>query len=125
MTVSYHQMADWVEEIAAQFPDEFFENLSGGIQVEERALPDPNFPPGAMYTMGQYCCTNLGRHIVLYYGSFTALMNGQSEDAWKKEIFRIIAHEFTHHLEGAAMIRDLEVKDEEFMEKMRHHYQKD
>ena len=42
---TYEQMGDWLEEIAGEFPDAFFEELDGGIQLEEAALPDPDFPP--------------------------------------------------------------------------------
>ena len=35
MIPSYDQMGDWLEEIAEQFPDAFFEDLDGGIQLEE------------------------------------------------------------------------------------------
>mgnify|MGYP000758195803 CR=1 FL=1 len=41
MIPSYEQMGDWLEEIAGEFPDAFFEELDGGIQLEEEALPDP------------------------------------------------------------------------------------
>ena len=73
MTPSYETMGDWLEEISQAFPDAFFEDLDGGIQLEEEALPDPEFPPGEMYIMGEYCHDVLGRYIVLYYGSFAAL----------------------------------------------------
>ena len=62
MVPTYEQMGDWLEEIAGGFPDAFFLDLDGGIQLEERALPDPDFPPGEMYIMGEYtaplppCC---------------------------------------------------------------------
>ena len=79
MVPSYETMGDWLEEIAQQFPDAFFEELDGGIQLEEQALPDPEFPPGEMYIMGEYCNDMLGRYIVLYYGSFAALL--ADEDA--------------------------------------------
>ena len=65
MVPSYETMGDWLEEIAQQFPDAFFEELDGGIQLEEQALPDPEFPPGEMYIMGEYCNDMLGRYIVL------------------------------------------------------------
>ena len=74
MVPSYQQMGDWLEEIAQQFPDAFFEDLDGGIQLEETALPDPDFPPGEMYIMGEYVHDSLGRYILLYYGSFAALL---------------------------------------------------
>ena len=79
MVPSYQQMGDWLEEIAQQFPDAFFEDLDGGIQLEETALPDPDFPPGEMYIMGEYVHDFLGRYILLYYGSFAALL--EEEDS--------------------------------------------
>ena len=80
MVPSYEQVGDWLEEISGDFPDVFFEELDGGIQLAEEALPDPEFPPGEMYIMGEYCHDLLGRYIVLYYGSFAALA-GQYRDA--------------------------------------------
>ena len=61
MIATYEQMGDWLEEIAAQFPEAFFEDLDGGIQLEENALPDPAFPEGEMYIMGEYVHDFLGR----------------------------------------------------------------
>ena len=66
MVPSYEQVGDWLEEISGDFPDVFFEELDGGIQLAEEALPDPEFPPGEMYIMGEYCHDLLGRYIVLY-----------------------------------------------------------
>ena len=51
MIPTYEQMGDWLEEIAGQFPEAFFADLDGGIQLEEGELPDPDFPPGEMYVM--------------------------------------------------------------------------
>lgn len=115
MIPTYEQMGDMLEEIAAEFPDAFFEGLDGGIQLEERELPDPAFPPGEMYIMGEYCHDLLGRYIVLYYGSFAALLKEEEEDVWLDEIFLTMAHEFTHHLEDTAMLHALDDADAEFL----------
>lgn len=115
MTPTYEQMGDMLEEITAEFPDAFFERLDGGIQLEERELTDPAFPPGEMYIMGEYCHDLLGRYIVLYYGSFAALLNEEEEDVWRDEIFLTVAHEFTHHLEDTAMLHALDDADAEFL----------
>ena len=74
MVPTYEQMGDWLEEIAQEFPEAFFEDLDGGIQLEQDALPDPDFPPGEMYVMGEYVHDMLGRYIMLYYGSFATLL---------------------------------------------------
>jgi len=115
MLPTYEQMGDMLEAIAAEFPDAFFEGLDGGIQLEEQALPDPAFPPGEMYIMGEYCHDLLGRYIVLYYGSFAALLAEEDEEIWLDEIFLTVAHEFTHHLEDTAMLHALDDADAEFL----------
>ena len=115
MVPSYNQMGDWLEEIVQEFPEAFFEDLDGGVQLEEEALPDPDFPPGEMYIMGEYVHDNLGRYILLYYGSFAALLEEDDEEGWKDEIFATVAHEFTHHLEETAGLHALDDKDLEFL----------
>ncbi len=115
MVLSYERMGDLLEEIAGEFPDAFFRELDGGIQLEEQALPDPDFPEGEMYIMGEYCHDMLGRYILLYYGSFAAVLAEEDEQAWREEIFATVAHEFTHHMEDTAMLHDLDDKDAEFL----------
>lgn len=115
MVPSYEQMGDWLEEIAQQFPEVFFEELDGGIQLEREELSDPDFPPGEMYIMGEYCHDALGRYILLYYGSFARLLEEEDEAVWKDEIFATVAHEFTHHMEDTAGLHALDDKDEEFL----------
>ena len=116
MLPTYDQMGDWLEEIAGEFPEAFFTDLDGGIQLEEKALPDPDFPPDEMYVMGEYVHDNLGRYILLYYGSFAALLSEEDEEAWRDEIFATVAHEFTHHLEETAGLHTLDDKDFEFLQ---------
>lgn len=115
MVPTYNQMGDWLEEIVQEFPEAFFEDLDGGIQLEEKALPDPDFPPDEMYIMGEYVHDNLGRYILLYYGSFAALLEEEDAEVWKDEIFATVAHEFTHHLEETAGLHALDDKDLEFL----------
>ncbi len=115
MTPTYEQMGDWLEEIAQQFPEAFFQELDGGIQLEEDELPDPDFPPGEMYIMGEYVHDMLGRYILLYYGSFVQLLSGEDEETWRDEIFATVAHEFTHHMEETAGLHALDDADAEFL----------
>lgn len=115
MVPTYDQMGDWLEEIAQQFPEAFFQELDGGIQLEEKALPDPDFPEGEMYIMGEYVHDLLGRYILLYYGSFAALLAEEDEETWQDEIFATVAHEFTHHMEETAGLHALDDKDAEFL----------
>ena len=125
MIPTYEQMGDMLEEIAAQFPDAFLEGLDGGIQLEEKELPDPDFPPGEMYIMGEYCHDLLGRYILLYYGSFAALLQEEDEEVWRDEIFATVAHEFTHHLEETAMLHALDDADAQFLRDALAEYQQE
>ena len=111
MTPTYDQMGNWLEEIAAEFPDAFFEDLDGGIQLDREAVPDENFPDGQMYVLGEYRHNMLGRYIVLYYGSFVKLYHDYDEEEWQEEIFATVAHEFTHHMEDTAGLHALDDKD--------------
>lgn len=115
MVPTYEQMGDWLDEIAQQFPEAFYEELDGGIQLEEGELEDPAFPAGEMYIMGEYCHDMLGRYILLYYGSFVQLFREENEEVWKEEIFATVAHEFTHHMEETAGLHALDDQDAEFL----------
>ena len=71
--------------------------------------------------MGEYCNDQMGRYINLYYGSFAALAEREnwSEEDWDAELYETLAHEFTHHVEGLAGERGLEIQDEVFLEQFR------
>ena len=124
MVPSYETMGDWLEEISQKFPDAFFEELDGGIQLEEQALPDPEFPPGEMYIMGEYCHDMLGRYIVLYYGSFAALAEREDwgQETWEDELYTTLSHELTHHMEGRGGLHALDDRDAEELEEYRREY---
>ena len=119
--LTFDQAGDLLDELAEEFPPEFYEDLNGGISLLPEALPDPDFPPGEMYILGEYRNDMMGRYINLYYGSFAAL--AQEEDwtveDWKRELHDTLAHEFTHHIEGRAGERGLERNDEQFIEEFR------
>ena len=54
MVPSYETMGDWLEEIAQQFPDAFFEELDGGIQLEEQAREAKQAALGADKDLAQF-----------------------------------------------------------------------
>ena len=64
----------------------------------------------------------LGRYIVLYYGSFAALLAEEDEETWKDELFATVAHEFTHHMEETAGLHALDDQDAEFLRRAREEY---
>lgn len=71
--LTFDQAGELLDEMAEEFPPEFYRDLNGGISLLPEALPDPEFPPGEMYTT--------------------------------------LAHEFTHHVEGLAGERGLDLRD--------------
>ena len=113
--LTFDQVGDLMDELADEFPPAFFDGLSGGIQLEEEAMPDPDFPPGEMYIMGQYCTDFTGNYIVLYYGSFAALLAEEPPEVWEDELFATLSHEFTHHMEHRGGLHALDDKDAAFL----------
>ena len=110
-----------LDEMAEEFPPEFYDELNGGIALLPEAKEDPEGEHGELYIMGEYCNDMMGKYINLYYGSFAALAGQEdwTEEDWEDELYTTLAHEFTHHIEGRAGERGLERKDEQFMEEFR------
>ena len=93
--LSFDQTADLLDEIAAVFPPVLFDGLNGGVNLQEDALPDPEFPGEDIYILGEYCDDLLGHYINLYYGSFAALAEREEWDqaAWEAELRTTLSHE--------------------------------
>ena len=120
MILSFDQVGDLLDEMAEEFPEEFYQDLNGGISLLPEAVEDPAGED--LYIMGEYCNDMMGRYINLYYGSFAALLAEEDEETWKDEIFATVAHEFTHHMEDTAGLHALDDKDAEFLRQAREAY---
>jgi len=111
--ISIDRMHEMLEEIAESFPQEFYEELNGGICL----LPDVKHSPyaraGDLYILGEYHRDVMGRYIYIYYGSFARVHRHLSEPELYEQLRSTVAHEFTHHLEDLSGERDLEIQDEE------------
>jgi len=103
---------DLLDEIAAELPVEIFRDLNGGVSL----LPDTKIsdkdPEGGLYTLGEYRRDQMGRYIVIYYGSLCAVHGNSSHNKMRKRLRDVLTHELTHHLESLAGERDLEIEDE-------------
>ena len=113
--MTFDEAGDLLDRMAEEFPEEFYADLNGGISLLPDEMPDPEFPPGEMYILGEYCDDQMGKYILLYYGSFAALLSDEDDTVWKDEIFATVAHEFTHHMEETAGLHALDDKDAEFL----------
>lgn len=114
MILSFDEAGAWLDDMYEAFPACFFKELNGGVALLPDVMRDPEFPDGdPVYFMGDYCDDMLGKHIDLYYGSFAALAETENwtEEDWEDELWTTLAHELTHHVEGLAMVGDLDEQD--------------
>ena len=87
---------------------------SASSSVEPGYLLHPADRSGTLYVMGQYRIDPaMGKYIVMYYGSFKRAYRHLDEDELTEEMRKVLRHEFRHHVEGRAGVRDLEVWDAE------------
>ena len=88
-------------------------------------MEDPEFPPGEMYILGEYCDDVLGLYINLYYGSFAALAEREEWDdaVWQEELRITLSHELTHHMENRGGLHALDDRDAEELALWRQEFQ--
>ena len=111
--VSIDRFEALLDALASELPAAFYEGLNGGIVIDAGHPLHPADQTGDLYIMGEYRTDPaMGRYIVLFYGSFRRVMGNLSEEAWREEMRDVLRHEFRHHVEGRAGVRDLEVWDE-------------
>ena len=101
MILSIDKVNDLLDEMAERFPEALFDGLNGGVNLLEEAVPDPDFPAGEMYILGEYCQDLLGNYINLYYGSFAALAEQENWDeaAWEDELYTTLGSVLPSDLE--------------------------
>ena len=112
--ISIDRFEEILSDLAEEIPQSFYEELNGGIVVEPGYLLHPEDRNGTLYVMGQYRIDPaMGKYIVMYYGSFKRAYRHLDEDELTEEMRKVLRHEFRHHVEGRAGVRDLEVWDAE------------
>ncbi len=117
--LTFDEANAYLDEVADGIPPDIYKELNGGVVL----LPDISLSREGpdLYTLGMYHYEphGLGRYISLYYGSFVQVFRGRSVRAQKEGLRDVLYHELTHHIESLAGVRDLEVKDEQFMQEYR------
>ena len=124
MVLTIDEVNDILDDFADAIPEVLFEGLNGGVNLLEEAVPDPEFPAGEMYILGEYMDDLLGNYINLYYGSFAALAEKEGWDraAWEQELRTTLSHELTHHMELRSGLHALDDRDEAELEEFRREY---
>lgn len=111
--VNIDEFEGLLNEVAEELPQVFYQELNGGILLQENAKVHPKARQDDLYILGEYTRSyTLGRFITIYYGSFMKMFAHLEAEPLKEEIRRVLRHEFRHHMEGQAGLRDLEVEDE-------------
>jgi hypothetical protein len=115
--ISIEEMETILDEIATELPQEFYNELNGGIILLPEARLNPVGRHNDLYIMGEYHSGGgLGRYIAIYYGSFEQVYGHLPREGLKKQLESTLKHEFTHHLESLAGEDDLEEEDERYLQ---------
>ena len=124
MMLSIDEVNDYLDAVVETFPEVLFDELNGGVNLLEDTVPDPEFPEGEMYILGEYCDDLLGLYINLYYGSFAALAEREDWDreTWEEELRTTLSHELTHHMENRGGPHALDDRDAEELAAWRQEY---
>ena len=124
MLLTFDQVGEILDDLADAFPQVLFDGLNGGVNLLEDTVPDPDFPEGEMYILGEYCDDLLGKYINLYYGSFAALAEKEEWDqaTWESELRTTLSHELTHHMEQRGGLHALDDRDAEELARWREEY---
>ena len=115
--ITFEEVGSMLDSIAEEIPKDFYNELNGGIVL----LPDAKMHPEShvgtpLYILGEYHNDRkgyggLGRYICIYYGSFVRIYSNLLSEHLRKELKRVLVHEFTHHIESLAKEHGLEYKD--------------
>ena len=110
--ISIDEMEVMLDEIAEEFPQEFYKDLNGGIILLPEFKLHTKSMANDLYIMAEYNRNgNLGRYITIYYGSFSQVYGNLSKEQLKEQLKTTLKHEFTHHMESLAGEWDLEIVD--------------
>lgn len=114
MTIEEMQIA--LDDIAAEFPPEFFEELNGGIILLPEVKRHNKSVSNDLYILGDYNRGgSMGRFITIYYGSFVRVYGHLPSDRIRDKLRRTVRHEFRHHIESLAGTDDLERIDRKYI----------
>ena len=106
------EINEMLDEVAFELPEGIFGELNGGVSLLPEAKLSNSDPDGGLYTLGEYRRDQMGRYIVIYYGSICAVYGHCTRGQMLENLRKLLAHELTHHLEALAGERDLEIQDE-------------
>lgn len=110
--MEYERFQEILQEEAEKIPEKFYEDLNGGVIISEETKLSPYARNNDLFIAGQYLRSHqMGKQIVIYYGSMMHLFGHLDEEGMRKEIAGVLRHELKHHIETRAGLRTLEEWD--------------
>ena len=106
------EINEMLDEIAAELPEGVFRELNGGVSLLDETKVSDKDPEGGLFTLGEYRRDQMGRYIVIYYGSMIRVYGHSTHKKMRKHLRDVLTHELTHHLESLAGDKSLEAEDE-------------
>ena len=107
--LSFEEAAKQLDEFVDALPEGIYDDLNGGVNLIDEVRRDDS----GHYVMGLYHHDAMGRYVEIFYGSFTALYGGASDEIFAAQLRKTLHHELTHHIESKAGDRTLERWDAE------------
>lgn len=121
--MTFDEFADIAEQKIALLPEYVTEELTGGVLVDQNTCLHPGRLEDDLYILGTYSTGGLcGKQIILYYGSFMAVMGNSSDETIRMQIRETLRHEFRHHMETRAGLFWKGTLIEEDADNMRKYY---
>lgn len=121
--LSFEDFTGILNEEVEALPEYVHEKLNGGVLADSNVYLHPGRVADDLYIFGTYSADPVfGKQIVLYYGSFAAVLGDSSESAYREKIRETVRHEFLHHLETRAGLYSKGTLAEEDAIKMQEYY---
>lgn len=114
--ISYEECGEMLDEIADGLPSELYRELNGGVVLDRGFRMHPCAVNNDLYILGVYIRDNLGKRIVLYYGSFIKVFKNKTKDEYYTHLEKTLRHELLHHNEFLAGCDDLVFYDDKRIE---------
>ncbi len=105
-----------LDDIAAEFPIEFFKELNGGIILLPETKRHKKSIGNDLFILGNYNRGgSMGRYITIFFGSLMRVYGHLSSEKIKEKLRNTVRHEFRHHIESLAGNDDLERIDRQYI----------
>lgn len=110
--MSIDEAHEILEDALLDLPDGLLDELNLGILLLDEEKEHPNSQNQDLWIMGEYQRSQLGKQVIIYYGSFVRTFSHRSFEEQASELRHTLYHELTHHIEYRAGEKDLEIEDE-------------